>query len=79
MGKLGTDDFSGCMMRTLNSILIGTVIVAWMAFLSWPVTVEPPAPREKSVESKFTPKYGLELPSAEAYEMVEPKATQPSV
>lgn len=69
-------------MRKLTSLLLGAAIVAWMAYLSWPVTAELPLNRNKAVEaspvSKGMPT--LWLQEAEAYEYSEPKAiSQPSV
>ena len=69
----------GCNMRKLTSLLIGGAIVAWMAYLSWPVTAELPVARQKSVPMSN----GLRQPDfheSEAYEYSAPKsAPQPSV
>lgn len=71
-----------CFMRKLTSLLLGGALVAWMAYLSWPVTADLPVSRQKAVESLPTSKghRALHFQEAEAYESSEPKAiSQPSV
>lgn len=67
-------------MKNLTSILIGTVIVAWAAYLSWPMTSDfPPArSREAEVTPRSKAKPIADAPDADAYEVCEPKAVQPS-
>jgi hypothetical protein len=80
--KMG-DFADGCNMRKLTSILIGGAIVAWMAYLSWPVTAELPRARQESVESGPMSKSirPLQIEDVvEAYEFFQLKAVpQPSV
>jgi hypothetical protein len=39
-------------MRTLGTILSGLLLAAWVAYLSWPVSAEGPAPQATQVPVK---------------------------
>ena len=71
-----------CDMRKLTSLMIGAAIVAWMAYLSWPVTADVPTRLQRAVDSAPVSK-GMpltDLQSVETYEQFELKTvTQPSV
>jgi hypothetical protein len=71
-----------CDMRKLTSLLIGAVIVAWMAYLSWPVTADVPERPRRAVESAPVSKGvpAANFQSVDTYEHFESKAaTQPAV
>ena len=67
-------------MRKFTTILIGGAILAWMAYLSWPVTAETSV-RERSIVSTPAPKVKLsmEIFEVDACGTCEPKTPpQPS-
>ena len=69
-----------CVMRKFTTILIGGAILAWMAYLSWPVTAETSV-RERSIVSTPAPKVNLsmEILEVDACGTCEPKTpAQPS-
>ena len=66
-------------MRRFPSFLIGGAIIAWMAYLSWPVTAEYPAARSEAVVPLTKSKPHLVVPEMEAFQYVQPKSAEPSV
>ncbi len=69
-----------CVMRNITTILIGGAILAWMAYLSWPVTAETSV-RERSIVSTPAPKVkpSMDVLEVDACETCEPKTPrQPS-
>lgn len=69
-------------MRNLTTILIGVLLLPWLAYLSWPATMETPAPRIRMVkvtQPQPPAMAPVSYDDAEAYKTQPKVPAQPSV